>query len=106
MRALQSRAASAAEIEAVHSSAHMAVMKRRAAEDAPCVIADFECKPDNTTYMAPSSFDDALLVRMLACLWPHAHLMHDDLLPTYHPAILRDLQPDVMSHSHDVVFSA
>ena len=72
MRRLESRAASAAELEAVHSSAHVAIMKRRAAEDAPCVIADFECLPDNTTYMAPSSFDDALLVRMLStslALW-------------------------------------
>ena len=75
MRKLQSRAASAAETEAVHSSAHMAVMKRRAAEDAPCVVADFECLPDNTTYMAPSRFDDALMVRMLPCLWPYVCLM-------------------------------
>ena len=71
MRRLQSRAASAAELQAVHSAAHVATMKRRAAEDAPCVIADFECLPDNTTYMAPSSFDDALLVRTCpTCLAP------------------------------------
>ena len=58
----RSRAASAAELEAVHSAAHVATMQRKAEEDAPCVVADFEEPPDNTTYMAESSFDDALKV--------------------------------------------
>ena len=66
MRKLPGRVASSAELEAVHSSAHVATMKRKAAEDAPCVVADFEEPPDNTTYMAKSSFDDALHVRMLS----------------------------------------
>jgi hypothetical protein len=57
-----SRAAGAAELEAVHSAAHVATMRRKAKEDAPCVVADFEEPPDNTTYMAESSFDDALKV--------------------------------------------
>ena len=87
MRRLQSRAASAAELEAVHSPAHVAIMKRRAAEDAPCVIADFECLPDNTTYMAPSSFDDALLVRM----------------PPNLPVVPRALQLDVISSGQNIV---
>ena len=65
IKRLQSRVASLAELEAVHSSAHVATMKRKAAEDAPCVVADFEEPPDNTTYMSKSSFDDALQVCML-----------------------------------------
>ena len=66
MKKLPGRIASSAELEAVHSSAHVATMKRKATEDAPCVVADFEETPDNTTYMAKSSFDDALYVRMLS----------------------------------------
>ena len=65
MKRLQGRVASPAELEAVHSSAHVATMRRKAAEDAPCVVADFEEPPDNTTYMSKSSFDDALEVCML-----------------------------------------
>ena len=66
MRKVQGRAASTAQLELVHSSAHVANMKRKATEDAPCVVADFEETPDNTTYMSQSSFDDALQVRILS----------------------------------------
>ena len=59
-----SRTASKAELEAVHSPNHIDVMRRKALQDAPCVVADFEETPDNTTYMAKSSFDDALQARM------------------------------------------
>ena len=58
------RTASKAELEAVHSPAHIADMRQKALQDAPCVVADFEETPDNTTYMAKSSFDDALQARM------------------------------------------
>ena len=68
IRNIQGRTASAAELEAVHSSEHVAAMKQKAEENAPCVVADFEETPDNTTYMAKSSFDDALEVRCLSTL--------------------------------------
>ena len=59
----------------MHSAAHVATMQRKAKEDAPCVVADFEEPPDNTTYMAESSFDDALKVRRALVLpklpWSH-----------------------------------
>ena len=84
---LQGRVASNSELETVHSSAHVATMKRKSAEDAPCVVADFEEPPDNTTYMAKSTFDDALQVCTLPPLWCHVCLtelgtMHHDLLRT------------------------
>ncbi|CAK0785473.1 hypothetical protein CVIRNUC_008682 [Coccomyxa viridis] len=60
MEILGARTASKAELEAVHSPAHIADMRQKALQDAPCVVADFEETPDNTTYMAKSSFDDAL----------------------------------------------
>ena len=56
------RTASKAELEAVHSPAHIDAMRQKALQDAPCVVADFEETPDNTTYMAKSSFDEALQV--------------------------------------------
>ena len=58
------RTASQAELEAVPSPSHIAVMQQKALQDAPCLVADFEEPPDNTTYMAKSSFEDALQVRI------------------------------------------
>ena len=68
------RTVSKAELEAVHSPAHIDVMRQKARQDAPCVVADFEETPDNTTYMAKSSFDDALQARMKLpsnVIWQH-----------------------------------
>lgn len=58
--------ASEAELQLVHSAAHVATMRQKAEESAPCVVADFEEPPDNTTYMARSSFDDACKVCVLS----------------------------------------
>jgi len=77
IRNIQGRTASAAELEAVHSSEHVAAMKQKAEENAPCVVADFEETPDNTTYMAQSSFDDALEVRCFPA--PACSLMRSSL---------------------------
>ncbi|KAK9919048.1 hypothetical protein WJX75_008986 [Coccomyxa subellipsoidea] len=48
------------DLQLVHTAEHIAKIRQKAADEAPCVVADFEEPPDNVTYMTKTSYDDAL----------------------------------------------
>lgn len=50
------------DLQLVHTAEHIAKIRQKAADEAPCVVADFEEPPDNVTYMTKTSYDDALKV--------------------------------------------
>ena len=43
----------------LHAPAHLSSLRQQVAENAPCIIADFGEKPNEVTYVTPSSFQDA-----------------------------------------------
>lgn len=56
------RPASEKDLALMHAPAYIAKLRQQAAEEAPCVVADFEETPDNVTYITLTSYDDATKV--------------------------------------------